>query len=124
MHWLRFDSSVHYEKCSPFVGADSGGGMWEFDTVKKYTLFVIFMGEASKYKMEQNEDGQFDLYEQCTGDGCGCPKKHSEWHFLKVLPTFPECVDLDEHASEVADIIHDRYKKSEGYKSSANITSD
>ena len=124
MHWLRFDSSVHYEKCSPFVGADSGGGMWEFDTVKKYTLFVIFMGEGSKYKMEQNEDGQFDLYEQCTGDGCGCPKKHSEWHFLKVLPHLPwvcwpwwACIRSCWYNTW-------QIQKSEGYKSSANITSD
>ena len=48
--------------------------MWQFDTVKKYTLFVIFMGEGSKYKMEQNEDGQFDLYEQCTGTDVVAPK--------------------------------------------------
>ena len=91
---------------------------------KKYTLFVILMGQGSKHKMEQNEDGQFGLYEQCTGNGCGYPKEHSEWPVLKAFPTFPECVDLDEYVLEVADIIYERYKKSEGYESSANITSD
>ena len=124
MHQPKFSLSVRCEKCSPYVGEDSGGGMWQFDTVKKYTLFVIFMGEGSKYKMEQNEDGQFDLYEQSTGDRCGSTKEHNEWHFLVALSTFPEHVDLDEYVSEVADIIHEQHKKSEGYESSPNITSD
>ena len=45
-HQPNFDSCICYKKCFPCVGEDSGGETWQFNTAKKYTLFVIFMGDG------------------------------------------------------------------------------
>ena len=89
MYQPRFYLIVHYQEFSPCVGEDSAGETWQFNTVKKYTLFAIFIGEGSKYKMIQNENGQFDFYELCPGNGCGLPQRAQRMAFPGGSPHLP-----------------------------------